>query len=87
MTAVIVNFRGSLKRKSERQMIVQVDGVESKDAAQQLVGKTVSWVAPGKKKTTITGKVSAPHGRNGAVRVIFERGMPGQSLGTEVSVQ
>lgn len=87
MKAVIVHFRGSRKRKSECQMILQIDGVSSKDAAKELVGKVVAWVAPGKNKTTITGKVSAAHGNKGCVRAIFERGMPGQSLGTEVSVQ
>ena len=87
MKAVINNFRGSRRRKSERQMIILVEGVENKEAAKALIGKTISWTAPGKNKTTITGKISAAHGNKGAVRVIFERGMPGQSIGTAVNIQ
>ena len=34
----------------------------------------------------MNGKVSAPHGKNGAVRAIFDTGLPGQSLGTPVTL-
>lgn len=87
MMGTIVHFRGSRRRKKPNQMIVLVDGVDSKDKAKALVGKTVVWTAPGKLKKEIKGKVSAPHGNKGAVRVIFEKGMPGQSLGTQVKIQ
>ncbi len=80
-------FRGSQKRKRSNQMIIVVDGVDSKEKAQALVGKTVSWEAPGKLKKVLKGKVTAPHGSKGAVRVLFETGMPGQSLGQEVKVE
>jgi len=82
--AVIASFRGSFKRRYGNQVIVIADKVDSREKAQALVGKEVVWVTPGKKE--LKGKVSAPHGRNGAVRVIFETGMPGQSLGKEVKI-
>ncbi len=85
--AVIVNFRGSRRRKSGNQMILTVNDVSSKEAAQKLVSKKVKWNCPGKDKKVISGKISAAHGNSGCVRAIFERGMPGQSLGTEVSVE
>lgn len=68
-------------------MIVLVNGVDSKEKAQALVGKSVVWEAPGKQKKQLKGKISAAHGSKGAVRAIFETGMPGQSLGKEVSVE
>lgn len=68
-------------------MILYVSGVDTKEKAEGLIGKKVSWTAPGKNKTTITGKISAPHGRKGAVRAIFERGMPGQAIGKKVMVE
>lgn len=68
-------------------MIVVVEGVDSKEKAQALVGKTVSWEAPGKQKKILKGKVSATHGNKGAVRVLFETGMPGQSLGQDVKIE
>lgn len=87
MEGVISHFRGSYRRRKGNQLIVVVTGVDSEEKANALVGKSVVWTAPGKNKTQIKGKVSAVHGGNGAVRVIFERGLPGQSLGTQVKLQ
>ena len=87
MKGTIVNFRGSRRIKKGNQMIVEVPGVDNKEKAEKLIGKAVTWVAPGKKKTTITGKVSAVHGSKGTVRVLFERGLPGQALGQEVKIE
>lgn len=66
-------------------MIVQVNGVNDKKGAKELIGKTVVWKSSGKKE--IKGKVAKEHGSNGALRVIFEKGMPGQSLGTKVVIK
>lgn len=65
-------------------MIVHVEDCDSREKAEKLVGKKVTWTSPADKK--ISGKVSAPHGNKGAVRVIFDTGMPGQSIGEEVNV-
>ena len=87
MKGVIVHFRGGRHTQNDRQMILQVEGVDSKDKAAGLVGKQVVWAAPGKSKKKLTGKISAPHGNSGAVRAIFETGMPGQSLSGTVEIQ
>ncbi|RMD57594.1 50S ribosomal protein L35ae [Candidatus Woesearchaeota archaeon] len=87
MRGIIAHFRGSRRRKKGNQMIVSLPGVDSKEKAAELVGKKVTWTAPGKLKKEISGKVSAPHGNSGAVRVLFEKGLPGQSLGCEVKVE
>jgi len=88
MKATIVNFRSSRHTQTDNQMVLKVDGVDSKDKAQKLVGKDVVWKTPSKKEAReIRGKVSAAHGNKGAIRVIFERGMPGQSVGTKVEVR
>ena len=34
----------------------------------------------------IKGKITKEHGSNGCVRVLFERGMPGQSIGTKLDI-
>ncbi len=68
-------------------MVVIVPGVDTRDKAKPLLGKSAVWIAPGKQKTAIKGKVSSMHGNKGALRVVFERGLPGQSLGTEVKVE
>ena len=68
-------------------MIVIVPGVDSREKAQSYIGKSAVWTAPGKGKTQIKGKVSSAHGNKGALRVIFERGLPGQSLGQDVKIE
>ena len=40
-----------------------------------------------KRKKEIKGKITAVRGRKGAVRVYFERGMPGQSVGAKVKIE
>jgi large subunit ribosomal protein L35Ae len=84
MQGIISSFRRSIKVTSHNHMIVIVDGVTKKEEAAKLVGKKVIYNT-GKKD--ISGKIAAAHGKSGAVRVIFETGMPGQSQGQKVTVQ
>lgn len=79
-----MNFRSSVHRQTDNQMIIQVEGVDSKEEAEKLVGKEVVFTTDGGKE--IKGKVSAPHGSKGTIRAIFERGMPGQSLAKPVKI-
>ena len=85
MEGVIVNFRGSRRVKSHNQMIVELNSVDSKEKAAKLVGKKVVWKTPAGK--VLNGKISAVHGNSGALRVIFETGMPGQSIGSKVMIE
>ncbi len=85
MEGVIVNFRGSRRVKKGNHMIVEVSGVESKDQAAKMVGKKVVWKTSAGKM--INGKVASAHGNSGALRIIFETGMPGQSLGQKVAIE
>jgi len=87
MQGTIVNFRRGVKSTYNRQMIVQVEDVDSKEKAAALVGKKAVWVAPGKDKKEVVGVVNAIHGGKGAVRIVFERGMPGQAVGTKVRIE
>ena len=66
------------------QMIVQVDGYDSRAKAAQLIGKRVLWASPAKRE--IYGKIIAVHGNSGTVRARFNRGMPGQAIGAKVAI-
>ena len=79
-----MNFRQGRHHVTPNQMILAVPGVESKDAAEKMTGKTVTWETPAKKQ--IKGKITGAHGNKGAVKVLFEKGMPGQSFGTKVQI-
>lgn len=84
MEGVVMNFRRGRHTQNVYQMIVQVEGVTSKEKAAELTGKTVTWTSPAGKE--LKGTILAPHGGNGAVRARFEPGLPGQSLGQKVKV-
>lgn len=80
----VVQFRRSLKHIHERHFILDVGAKNIADAA-KFVGKEVSWKSEAGK--IINGKISAPHGSKGLVRAIFEKGLPGQAINTEVEVK
>ncbi|WP_456481824.1 50S ribosomal protein L35ae [Methanopyrus sp.] len=83
---VIVNYRMGRHTQDPRQCIIEFEGIEDRSEAAQLIGKEVVWKHP-KTGKVIRGKVVDTHGNNGAVRVRFERGLPGQALGTEVELK
>lgn len=85
MEGVIANFRGGVHTQKGNHMIIVVGGVNSREEAEKLVGKKVTWTTPN--KNAISGKVASAHGNKGAVRVIFEKGMPGQSLTGKVLIE
>ncbi len=60
-------------------------GLTSRDEAKKLIGKSVEWKSSSGK--IIAGKISDAHGNKGLVRAIFERGLPGQAVTTEIEVK
>lgn len=84
MEGIIVNFRGGRHTQYNSQMIVQVAGVDNREKAKGLIGKVIVWSSPAKNE--IRGKITQEHGTNGALRVKFEKGMPGQSVGQKVII-
>ena len=85
MEATIVNYRKGRHTQKDNQMVISVKSVEDKAKAASLIGKTVIFLTETGKE--IKGKVSGTHGNKGAVRVIFEKGMPGQSLGKKIKIE
>jgi len=84
MKAKIANYKGGVHTQYADRMILVPEGVTSKEQAEKLVGKKVAWTTPGGNK--INGVVSKAHGRNGSILAKFEKGLPGQALGTEVDI-
>ena len=85
MEGTIVHFRGSRRVKRSNQMILQVKGVDNKDKASKMIGKKVVWKTSAGKE--MVGQITNIHGNKGALRIRFDTGMPGQSIGTKVSVE
>lgn len=85
MDATIVNFRRGRKTQNTRQFVLKVEGVNSIKDTESLLKKEVTWKSSSGKE--IKGTISASHGNSGCVRAIFEKGLPGQSLGQKVSLK
>ncbi len=81
-----MHFRQGRHHQNPKQMILRV--AENAEEAQKYLGKKVSWTSQGKQPKTISGTISALHGRKGNVRAIFpDKGLPGQVLGQKVKVE
>ncbi|MEK6858982.1 MAG: 50S ribosomal protein L35ae [Nanoarchaeota archaeon] len=83
MKGIVVQFRRGRHRIHEKHYLLDL-GATSRDEAKKLAGKHVSWTSPSGK--VIAGKISDAHGNKGLVRAIFERGLPGQSIATEITL-
>lgn len=88
MEGTVVSIRRGRHTTRPGHFLIQPFGIDTREKAAKLVGKKVTWESPiGKNKTVIAGKVSSAHGGKGIVRVIFERGLPGQAVTTSVKIE
>ncbi len=66
-----------------RECLVQFTDIITSAKAGQLIGRKVIWKG---EKRQFVGKIVGFHGKNGAVRVKFKKGVPGQAIGTNVEL-
>ncbi len=85
MKGKVIQFRRGRKTIHERHFLIEVEGTKTRKDAEKFVGKEVEWKSPAGK--IIKGKVSSPHGNKGVIRAIFEKGLPGQAVTTEVDIK
>ncbi len=85
MEGTILNFRGGMHTQYTNQLIIKVDDINSKEEAKKLLNKKAIWTTPSGKQ--ITGTIKRQHGNKGAVITKFEKGLPGQALGTKVKIE
>jgi len=85
MQGTIVNFKGGRHTQVTNQMIIVIESIDTKEKASKLVGKKVIWKSPANKE--IKGEIRSAHGNKGAIRVLFDTGMPGQSISNKVDIQ
>jgi len=81
MKGTVIQFRRGRHVIHERHFLLDF-GFKNKTEAKKVAGKEVEWKSPAGK--IIKGKISDSHGNSGLVRAIFEKGLPGQAIGTEV---
>ena len=83
--AKVIQFRRGRKTIHEKHFLIEIEGTNTRKDAEKFVGKEVEWKSPAGK--IIKGKVSSPHGNKGVIRAIFEKGLPGQAVTTEVNIK
>lgn len=84
MKGILVQFRRSRRRIKEKHYLLDF-GLVNRDEAKKMSGKIVEWKSPAGK--VIMGKISDAHGNKGIVRAIFESGLPGQAVATDVEIK
>ena len=82
--ATITSFRRGKRTYTPRHFVMSVEGIGTRKEAEKLVGKSAEWKSPAGK--IIRGKIASAHGNNGLLRAIFEKGLPGQALNSEVEI-
>lgn len=85
MHGKIIQFRRGKRTIHEGHFLIEVPGVDSREKAKKLAGKEVVWKSPAGRE--IHGKISDAHGKKGIIRAIFEKGLPGQAITTEVGIK
>lgn len=84
INAKIIQFRRGKKTITEKHFLIEVPNIDSREKASEFVGKKVSWKTPTGKE--INGVIASPHGNKGVLRAIFEKGLPGQAVSTQVTI-
>ncbi|MBS3175487.1 50S ribosomal protein L35ae [Candidatus Woesearchaeota archaeon] len=84
MEGLITSFRRGVRTQKKYQMIARVNGIENAEKARSLINKKVTWKSTAGKE--IKGEITNLHGNKGKVRIQFETGLPGQSLGTKIQI-
>ncbi len=83
-TAVFVGYRGGLHTQRNKQILLTIEHVDTRDTAAQYIGRNVLWRSP--TGAMLRGKISGVHGRRGVMRARFKKGLPGYAVGTEIEV-
>jgi len=85
MEGTIINYRRGRHTIKMNHMIIILPDVDTKEKAEKMLGKKVTFKTQTGKD--IKGEIKSAHGNKGAVRAIFEKGLPGQSLGKKLKVE
>jgi large subunit ribosomal protein L35Ae len=87
VTGRVIQFRRGRKNYKPRHLLIEIPQITDAKSAEKFVGKSAVWTSDGKEKKKISGKIASIHGGNGVIRAIFEKGLPGQAVGSEVEIK
>jgi len=80
---IIQNYRIGTGSQNTKECLIQFAHVNSASLAGQLFNRKVIWEQGDIK---FIGTIIGAHGKNGVVKVKFQKSVPGQALGTTVEL-
>lgn len=85
MMARFLGFRGGLRIQRNNQILVKINRVDDRNMAAKYVGKKIVWKSP--KGKILAGKIVGLHGRKGVLKARFRKSLPGEAIGTELTIR
>jgi large subunit ribosomal protein L35Ae len=82
---IIMSYRRGRHTQRNKQMLIKCFEYDSDKIASKLIGKRVIWET--KTGKYIKGKITRTHGKKGVLRARFEKGLPGDAVGTTVRIK
>ena len=83
--AVFTGYRGGLHTQRNKQVLLTIEHIDTRDKAAQYIGRNVIWRRP--RGNALIGKITGVHGRNGVLKARFKKGLPGQAVGVELDIR
>ena len=78
-----MNYRTGIKTQKPKECLIHFAHITSSSLAGQLIQRKVVW---NHGTSNLVGKISGVHGNKGTVKVKFQKGVPGQAIGTTVEL-
>lgn len=82
--AVFLGYRGGLRNKLNKQILIKIDQIDDKDKAAAYIGKKATWKT--QRGNLIVGTIVGVLGGNGVLKVRMRNGLPGQAIGKELNI-
>ncbi|MBT8171496.1 50S ribosomal protein L35ae [Candidatus Bathyarchaeota archaeon] len=79
----ILNYRIGIATQNPKECLIQFAHIKSASLASQLFNRKVLWKQG---DIRFLGTIRGPHGKNGVVKVKFQKNVPGQALGTPIEL-
>jgi large subunit ribosomal protein L35Ae len=84
MKVTLLSYRRGRHTQTPNQILIGVEGCESKAMASRFIGKRVMWRSVSGRE--IFGRITQPHGTKGVLRARFTRGLPGYAMGKKAEI-